>query len=217
MHLDVMADGKAAGKIDTMQTKSGDAYSFSLSMPVRPATILFDPWLRVLREHARVERPSAIQEAVRAGLRRVFRPQSRKDWMPSLPAGNASLPQDLKGYAIVATPDDEPALAPLFAKVGFVVEGDKLTWRGTTIDLRENCAMALVDIGNGGLCLLALGRSELEPNTGSSQVCLADRLGRFLRGETAPASGGELFWRLGDGSFTSPEDARQFWIQPSSR
>jgi hypothetical protein len=67
-----------------------------------------------------------------------------------------------------------------------------LTYRGTTIDLRQGSALALIDLGNGKKCAIGLGKTLMPPNLGRAQVGITDELGRFLRGETQPKKTG--FW-----------------------
>jgi hypothetical protein len=72
----------------------------------------------------------------------------------------------------------------LCVKAGFSVKGQNLTYRGTTIDLTKTGAVAIVDLGEGKRCGIALGKCDLAPKLGKAHVGLVDDLGRMLRGAT---------------------------------
>jgi hypothetical protein len=108
------------------------------------------------------------------------------------------VPGDLDGVFLVGHPDGVPAMRDLCRKAGFVVAGDKLTYDGTTIDLDEGAALAIVDLGNGKSCAIGLGTTVRPPNVGNSRLCLVDGRGRFLRGVTEPRKTGPLVFRLPD-------------------
>ena len=79
----------------------------------------------------------------------------------------------------------------------FKVEGSRLTYRGTTIDLDRGGAIALVDLPNGGKAMIGLGKTRLAPDAGNAKVAVFDEYGRFLRGETDPKTAGSLTFKLG--------------------
>ena len=82
------------------------------------------------------------------------------------------------------------------SRVGFKVDGDFLTYDGTTIDLREGAAFAIVDLGGGKTCGIGLGQTVLPPDPGAARLCVVDKYGRFLRGVTEPRRRGKTTFRM---------------------
>ena len=120
--------------------------------------------------------------------------------MKALASGDplTSLPADLDGVFVVGSPETLPALAPLCEKVGFHVDnGDKLTYKGTTIDLSTSvCAVALVDLPGGKHCVIGLGTCSMRPDFGRARLAVFDVKGELLRAETDPIETGSLVFRL---------------------
>ena len=164
----------------------------------KPTLVSFDPWRRVLRRFGSDERPVQLSNAL--GIRR-YRDPAHPDWLTQVGGRRAGpglkeLPAELDGVLVIGSPETLPAMRPLCEKAGFVVGGDTLTWRGTSVDLRRGGAMAVVDLGEGKRCTIALGNMRLAPNPGRARIALFDRLGRFVRGETDPKTSGMLTVRL---------------------
>ena len=173
------------------------ATPFSLAVPSKPELVSFDPYHKLLRRFNAADAPLSLDSYVESA--RKFVDPKHADWMPSLARRSAkigSLPADLNGLLIIGSPATVPALVPLCKKVGFVVVGDKLTYDGTTIDLKSGGAMAVVELGEGKRCAIALGKTRLDPRTGHSRLALVDNLGRFLRGKTEPRTTGWGVFRL---------------------
>jgi hypothetical protein len=80
-------------------------------------------------------------------------------------------------------------------KAGFTVEGNKLSYKGTEIDLEHGAALAVVDLGGGRSCVIGLGKTRRRPDFGRARTVLVDDLGRFLRGKTDPKTSGYLTYR----------------------
>jgi hypothetical protein len=158
----------------------------------KPERISFDPWRRLLRRYGRDETPVQLDVFLRNA--RVYRDPAKPDWTG--PAGRQTriqeLPESLDGVLIVGSPDTTPRMRELCRRVGFEVAGDRLTYRGTTIDLRQGAAMAVVDLEGGGRAAIALGRTDGRPQMGRARLVLVDDLGRFLRGYTEPKTSGFL-------------------------
>jgi len=76
------------------------------------------------------------------------------------------------------------------------VSGNNLTYDGTTIDLNNGCALAVVDLGEGKNCVIGLGKTRVAPDLGRARLALTDNLGRFLRGKTDPKTSGFLTFKL---------------------
>jgi hypothetical protein len=79
-----------------------------------------------------------------------------------------------------------PAIRPLLARAGFVVKGEALTYRGTTINLRQGTAVAILPLPGDKVVGILLGQSRRPASVGQARVAVADGLGRFLAGETDP-------------------------------
>ena len=91
---------------------------------------------------------------------------------------------DLNGKFLIGHPDSMPQMKALCVKAGFSVNGDLLTFQGTTINLKSAAAVAIVDLGEGKHCAIGLGTCRMTPNLGHGFVGVVDELGRMLRGRT---------------------------------
>jgi hypothetical protein len=107
----------------------------------------------------------------------------------------STLPADLSNMFIVGHPDTVPQMRDLCARAGFKVDGNKLTWQGTEIDLTKGGAVAVVNLDNGKHCVIGLGQTRVPPSFGRARTVLVDDLGRFLRGQTDPKTQGYLTFR----------------------
>ncbi|MCO5297189.1 MAG: hypothetical protein M9921_10060 [Fimbriimonadaceae bacterium] len=164
----------------------------------KPALVSFDPWQRLLRRAEADETPVQLRNHM---PNKRYRDPAHPDWMAELGGrrsgpGLKELPEDLSDTLIIGSPESLPAMGALCAKAGFVVAGNKLTWNGTTVDLDRGGAMAVVDLGSGKTCTIALGKTRLAPETGRARLALFDENGRFLAGVTEPKTGGFLTARL---------------------
>ncbi len=190
----VDADGKRS--LTTIEVGAGD--KFSCPCAIKPVLVSFDPWRRILRTIHPDENPlylgSAINQMqpwVAVGLE-----ASAKQMLSHRQTeASSEMPPDLDGRIVVGSPN-HPRIKALAEKVGFRIEGDKLTYDGTTIDLATEGALALVDLEGGKHCVIAFGNPSFSPNPGRSRLCLVDRLGRFIRGKTEPKTSGWLTFRL---------------------
>ncbi|HZH99159.1 MAG TPA: M1 family aminopeptidase, partial [Fimbriimonadaceae bacterium] len=162
----------------------------------RPALVSFDPWRRLLRRYEKDETPVQLGELL--GDMRRYTDSAAASWLPGVATEKplSSLPSDLNNVFIVGSPERVKAMAPLCRKAGFTVKGDKLTYAGTTIDLNQGCALAVVDLGGGKRCAIGLGKTLLEPKLGRARTVVTDPYGRFLRGKTEPKTTGFLSFRL---------------------
>lgn len=192
----VAADGRRAfTQFDTMQIGGMDGYRFNIECEFKPTLVSVDPWLRIVRQIHEDEHPIQLARSAKG---QVLRDVAHPDWRPELEKSKpiASLPGDLSGLTIVGSPETLPGFGALCGKAGFVVKGNELTYDGTTIDLQTGTATAVVDLGGGKHCVIALGKCRHAPNFGHSRLCLTDDLGRFLRGVTEPKTSGFLTVRL---------------------
>lgn len=156
--------------------------SFSGDCPQGATQVIFDPLGRLPMQHKRADQPSLAQ------TRRmpVVLDKNHADWIPARARTAEWDGKQQENLLFVGHPETSPVVAELCKKVGFAVQGSKLTYRGTTIDLNSGAALALVDLGDGKRCGLRLGKTRKEPSTGSARVAITDGYGRFLRGETEP-------------------------------
>lgn len=176
---------------------SNGEFRFSWAPPFKPTLVSADPWYRVIRKRGEGD----VGNAIPILGSKMTRYQDRRE--PSYlntvnysAKTTKSLGADLDGVFLVGHPDHIPAMLPLCAKAGFKVVGNKLTYKGTTIDLRRGGAIATVELGGGKRCLIGLGTARYAPNTGNAKVALFDVFGRFLRGESDPKTTGVLTYRM---------------------
>ncbi|MHB8638088.1 MAG: M1 family metallopeptidase [Fimbriimonadaceae bacterium] len=161
----------------------------------KPTLVSFDPYRRLIRLIGSDEAPPTLSAAWRTFSRYAFGARASSVLSAAAQPGS-SMPNNLNGVAIIGMPGDAPIIAELAAKAGFKLDGSNLTYDGTTIDLTHGAAEALIDLGGGHRCLLALGEPELRPNTGDAYLALTDHLGRFLRGKTYPKTSGRFVFQL---------------------
>lgn len=172
---------------------SGDA----LRIPVKskPLVVSIDPFRQALRSVEDSERPLELENGLQ-GLRRVGDP-SHPDWLKGVGAQREVADDgELAGKFFVGSPTASPRFADLCKRAGFEVKGNRLTYKGTTIDLNQGAALAVFQLENGKRCAIGLGKTEHPIDFGHARLIVTDRLGRFLRGETLPKTKGPLTFRL---------------------
>lgn len=165
-----------------------------LPVATRPGLVSLDPWRQAVRPIGEDEAPISV-ESLLDRLPKFVDP-AHPDWMAN--AGGRTKASDVNdpaGKFIVGSPESLPVLRPLCARVGFAVQGDRLTYRGTTVDLRKGGAIAAVELEGGKRCVIGLGRTRLPLEIGHARTVLVDDLGHFLRGETEPKTTGRLVFR----------------------
>ena len=183
MPLEIWMENKAGIRqsitLDTKDTASDGSFTINL-LGFAPKTVYFDPLHRALRDGAG-PRFDDFEDAVR-GMK-IYRDSATPDVMKCYTADLTEL-NDLNKVLIVGHPDTTPKLRELCIKAGFSVKGQNLTFRGTTIDLTKTGAVAVVELGEGKRCAIALGKCDLAPKIGKAYVGLVDDIGRMLRGTT---------------------------------
>lgn len=183
MPLELWMENTGGGKaFVTLDTRNCDANgNFSISVGTfKPSKVTLDPYHKALRT-GKVGDQSTWENASRR--MKVYRDES--GYLPTFGRSSLSkLPDDLDGILLIGHPDKTPRMKELCQKAGFEVKGNSLSYRGTTIDLNVCGAVAVVPLGDGKKCAIALGKPAMTPNTGRANVAVVDGLGRFLRGET---------------------------------
>jgi hypothetical protein len=180
-----------ADSFHLFDTASGDVFAIS---GAKPAVVSIDPFRQALRDIGSDETPVQLN-GVSTSKKYV---DSHQTWA-SATAGQVADPliaPDLDGATVVGSPETLPWMKPLCDKVGFVVHGDRLTYKGTTIDLNHGSATAVVSLGGEKVCKIFLGKTRVRGDYGRARLALTDELGRFLRGETEPKTRGKLTYRL---------------------
>lgn len=194
MTVDVLLQSPSGERVMRRVPVKG-AESIEIPAPTKPALISVDPWRRILRPIAEDEGVPSITSMV--GKMKLVVDPKHPEYAKFYPNTRmASLPTDLNGTLITGTPETVPAMGPLCDKAGFKINGDQLTYKGHTINLRKGMAMALLDLGQGRRCMISLGQGRRRPSTGDAHVAVTDDLGRFLYGETEPKTSGNLTYRI---------------------
>lgn len=165
---------------------------FVIPCLVKPKLVSFDPWRRIVRPIENDETPVELQSVLRRASR--YTDSAHTDWLHGVGSARKveALPEDLNGLLIVGHPSTTPRMKPLCEKAGFEVSGNKLTYKGTEIDLTKGAALAVVDLGEGKSCVIGLGQTRRRPDYGRARTAVVDDLGRFLRGVTDPKTAGHL-------------------------
>jgi hypothetical protein len=189
----VYADGTQELKAVTIPPSATS--TVSVNAKEKPKLVSFDPYRRLIRTFGGDEAPPTIAAAWHTFPHYTFGLMNSA-LVSDGDAQGATVPNNLNGIAIIGMPGATPLIDSLISKAGFTVNGTNLTFDGTTIDLSKNAAMALIQLGEGSRCLLALGHPDMVPNTGDAWIALTDHLGRFLRGKTSPKMSGKFVFPL---------------------
>jgi hypothetical protein len=184
MPIDLWFENKGGGmQVQTLDTKIVDEVG-RFTMPLfsfRPSKVYFDPYHRALRVGSAPKFASFAETT--AGFQ-VVRDSNHPEYLQeSISSGDGKL-DSLDKKFLIGHPSTMPELKQLCAKVGFSVNGDILTYLGTTINLKSAAAVAVIDLGDGKKCAIGLGTCRMEPNIGHAYIGIVDDLGRMLRGKT---------------------------------
>ncbi len=175
-----------------VDTLAGDHFKFA---GPKPALVSVDPFRQALREMGPDEVP--IQLDSMQTLKTLVDP-THTDWAARSggDAAESKVTPELSGLRIIGSPESLPWLKPLCDQVGLQVHGNRLSYKGTTIDLNHGSAQAVVDLPNGKHCTLVMGKTRIPADVGRARLAVTDDLGRFLRGVTEPKVKGNLTYRL---------------------
>lgn len=175
------ADGQRSLK--TLDTKNvSDNGSFVLDgIDSKSKRVYFDPYHRALRTGDAPQFGSFGESISKFKLvRDAKHPEYLEEFQPS---GASATLDSLDNKFLVGHPETMPQLKALCEKAGFIINGNQLTFDGTTIDLRQGAAVAVIDLGAGKQCAIGLGVCKMRPNIGNGYKGLVDDLGRALRGK----------------------------------
>lgn len=186
------------GKSETKVAEIAGNGPFEIPVSKQPVVASFDPWARLLRTRGDDEQPPSLSRFMSNGVKRYQDPK-HADWMDNFEERQSrveDVPNDLNGVFLVGSPETVPVMKELCRKAGFQLSGHSLTYDGTTIDLEQGGALALVDLPGGGQCAIGLGKTYLTPEIGRARLAVVDQYGRFLRGKTDPKTSGTFTYRL---------------------
>ncbi len=197
MPLDVLLELPGGNrKVETVWVtpKNGTA-EIEVKCETKPELVSIDPYMRAYREFAKDERPVSIARELRA--LKVVRDPKHPEYWPEL-TGNATdiNEADLEGKLLVGNPATMPAMKALFEKLGWSMKGNNLVWEDTQTDVRSGGGIALVDLGGGKFCGVAIGKMLHPAKYGKARSAILDNYGRFLKGKTEPKTAGTLTKRL---------------------
>lgn len=182
--LDVMVvDG--AGKREFHTVLMNGSAATALLLPTKPSSVVLDPWRRLLRIAPEGEQPVSLDRLVNGA----------KLWSPNGNASDIKLvdlskveskPSNLNRLFVFGRPEDDPAIADLWKRAGVVFHGDDAMFRGQTVNLDKGGVATVVDLPEGGRCVVAAGKCKVRPNFGHARSAIFDQYGRFLAGATDP-------------------------------
>ena len=192
MPLELWFENKGGGmQMQTLDTKNvSEDGRFSIALGgFRPSKVYFDPYHRALRTGPV---PKFESFADIAADFKVVRDPSHPEYLEeSLSSSGDAHLENLDRKFLIGHPSTMPQLKILCEKAGFSVNGDVLTYLGTTINLKSAAAVAIIDLGEGKRCAIGLGTCRMQPNIGHAYIGIVDDLGRMLRGKTHfPATSG---------------------------
>lgn len=183
------ADGsRVFTKFDTTQTKIGDGYHFEIPCAKKPSTASVDPWRKLLRRYGNDEAPTSLGRLLRSMP--AYVEPGREAWGELGRRRTAERPAEVAGTVWIANPATDKAAKLLCERVGFKVNGNSLTYDGTTIDLRKGAAAAVVDLADGKQAVVAMGVVKHGLNPGRARLGVFDEYGRVLRAKTDPKTKG---------------------------
>lgn len=195
--LDVLVERRDGKR--SVETVTVDARSDTVTVPIRGSDavmVSLDPWHRLLRSNGLAANSQSIESNIHR-LRIWVDPAEQGALRPlTQGAPSEALPDDPNGWFLVGGASSGSLFQSLCARAGFKVDGYRLTYHDTTIDLRTQGAVAMVPLGDGKQCAIGLGHVALMPTFGQASVALFDHLGRFLAGSTTPRTVGDLVVRM---------------------
>ncbi|HLO99393.1 MAG TPA: M1 family aminopeptidase, partial [Fimbriimonas sp.] len=172
-------NGDMRRNLDTLDCDAEGRFSIPLG-GFRPDRVYLDPRHRALRTG---DEPTfgSFDEGTRR--LQVVRDAARPDYMERY-QGSSPEVTDPAGKFLIGHPSTMPILKELCLKAGFGVNGDTLIYQGLTVNLKKSAAVAVIDLGGGKKCAIAIGTCKMRPNIGHAYQGVVDDLGRLLKGKT---------------------------------
>lgn len=172
-------NGDMRRNLDTLNCDEQGRFTIPLG-GFRPDRVYLDPRHRALRTG---DEPTfgSFGESLR-GLQTI-RDKARPGYMERM-QGSTTEVTDPAGKLLIGHPDTMPILKELCIKAGFGVQGDTLIYQGLTVNLNRAAAVAVINLGEGKKCAIAIGTCKMRPNPGYAYQAVVDDLGRFLKGKT---------------------------------
>ncbi|MBX3097054.1 MAG: hypothetical protein KF812_09345, partial [Fimbriimonadaceae bacterium] len=184
-------------RVSIMPEEGSQMVTFGFVVPEQPVTVSFDPYDRIMTSRSTRAPESLVSRLSRMDA--IVNPNTR-EWARTADFNSLKISSDVpanpNGMVLVGHPDDWPGMRTLCDRAGFVVNGNSLTYDGTTIDLRHGAAGAIIEYEPGVTIGIVLGKTRRHMDTGRASVALTDELGRFLRGTTEPRMTGEFVFRF---------------------
>lgn len=193
MPLDVLVQlPGGTQKLETvwLAPKNGKA-SFALKVETQPDLVSLDPYLRAYREFDKNESSFSISSTL--SKLKVVRDPKHPEYWPEFTGDSADADtSDLAGKLFVGNPATMPAMKAAMDKVGWTMRANNLVWEDTSVDIRNGGGIAVIDLGEGKVCGIAIGKTLHPPKYGKARQAVVDQLGRLLKARTEPKTSGAL-------------------------
>ncbi len=179
-------------KLETvwLAPKNGKA-RFELKVETQPELISLDPYQRAYREFDKNETPFSISSAM--SKLKVVRDAQHPEYLPDMKGDIADASDmDLAGKLFVGNPATLPAVKAVMDKLGWAMKGNNLVWEDTQVDVRNGAGIAVLNLGDGKICGIAIGKTQHPPSYGKARQGVFDSLGHLLKARTEPKTSGAL-------------------------
>ncbi|MES1228400.1 MAG: hypothetical protein ABUL72_06985, partial [Armatimonadota bacterium] len=183
----VVTGGKGELKTVKLNPNVSGLAKFSIPAATKPSQVVIDPFDVVMTHRATRDAPITVSDAL-GSFTQVLDP-AHPDWTV-----RTGVRDQRKLY--VGTPTGLPAMKPVLDAAGFTVEGNTLTYDGTSIDLTNGGAAAVVTMPDGSQAAVKLGKVAHLKRLGKASTVVLDRLGHVLRAKTLVRTQGHWVFDL---------------------
>jgi len=184
-------------RVQVVPEEGASVARFGLLLPEEPVAASFDPYDRLMVARS-TPRPASLRQRL-SQMSAIVNPNTR-EWIRTADFGAAritdQIPANPNGMVLVGHPKDWPSMTVLCERAGFHVDGNLLTYDGTTIDLTKGAAAAIVEYEPGVTIGIVLGQTRRMLDTGLASFALVDEYGRLVRGGVEPRTEGEWVFRF---------------------
>ncbi len=184
LKLEVWVEDANGGHLETVDVdKEGNQKKGTVAWTAKskPTLVVFDPYRRTLPGRPTGE-TAPLAFARTDGFKKVV-DSNHKDWAsPGLPE---TVPSEIDRVTLIGHPDTMQALKPVLAKAGVRVDGQRITYMGSSFSLKDAAVVGVVEM-DGKRIGFQVGSTRRQPKIGDAAVAVVDKLGRFLKGETPP-------------------------------